>query len=226
MIMINTVDYNLLIGIAEIVGTAVFAITGAIAAQGKRLDIFGVVVLAIVAAVGGGTVRDVILDASPVFWVANNTSLYVAIVSAIVAFIACRYLSYPRRLMLILDAAGLALFVVLGAEKAHSLGLSPLIIVVMGCITGCAGGLIRDILTREIPLILHAELYATCAIIGASYYVLLADHLEHNLLALSAMLIIFVLRLAAIFGDLSLPKFVMAGHKLETPEEARDHSIR
>ncbi|WP_370238989.1 trimeric intracellular cation channel family protein, partial [Neptunomonas phycophila] len=123
--MINTVDYNLLIGIAEIVGTAVFAITGAIAAQGKRLDIFGVVVLAIVAAVGGGTVRDVILDASPVFWVVNNTSLYVAIVSAIVAFIACRYLSYPRRLMLILDAAGLALFVVLGAEKAHSLGMSP-----------------------------------------------------------------------------------------------------
>jgi len=224
--MIETVNYNLLISIAELLGTAVFAVTGALAAQGKRLDIFGVVVLAIVAALGGGTLRDIILDAHPVLWVNNNIFLYIAISSAIIAFIACRYLNYPRRLMLILDAAGLALFVVLGAEKAMSLGMTPLIVVVMGCITGCAGGIIRDILTREIPLILHGELYATCAIIGASYYVLLADYLEHNLLALSAMLIIFVLRLAAIFGDLSLPKFVMAGHKLESPEEARDHSIR
>jgi uncharacterized membrane protein YeiH len=219
-------DYNSVIGVAELIGTAVFAISGAIAAQGKRLDIFGVVVLAIVAALGGGTLRDIILDAHPVLWVANNTFLWVAIVSAVGAFIGCRYLNYPRRLMLILDAAGLAVFVVLGAEKAHSLGFSPVIVVIMGCMTGCAGGMIRDILTREIPLILYGELYATCAIAGATYYVLLSNHLDHNTLAISAMIMIFVLRLAAIFGDLSLPKFVMAGHKLESPEEARDHQMR
>jgi uncharacterized membrane protein YeiH len=94
----------------------------------------------------------------------------------------------------------------------------------MACITGCAGGMIRDILTREIPLILHreGELYATCAILGAVFYVVFYGLVEERLLAIASMLIIFITRLAAIFGDLCLPEFIVAGHKLESPEEARD----
>ena len=217
-------EYATLIFIAELIGISVFSITGALAAQGKRMDILGVVVLAIVTSLGGGTIRDITLNAYPIGWVVNNTYLWTAMISAIVAFIVCRYFTYPRRTMLVLDAAGLALFAILGAEKAMSMGVSPGIIVMMACITGCAGGMIRDILTREIPMILHreGELYATCAIIGAIFYVVFNGLIEDRLLAISSMLIIFITRLAAIFGNLCLPEFIVAGHKLESPEEARD----
>ncbi|WP_372740369.1 trimeric intracellular cation channel family protein [Neptunomonas sp.] len=217
-------DYASLIYIAELIGVSVFSITGALAAQGKRMDILGVVVLGIVTALGGGTIRDITLNAFPIGWVVNNTYLWTAIISAVIAFLMCRYFLYPRRTMLVLDAAGLALFAVLGAEKAMSLGVGPVIVVMMACITGCAGGMIRDILTREIPLILHreGELYATCAIVGAIFYVVFYGLIEETVLAIASMLLIFILRLAAVFGDLCLPEFIVAGHKLESPDEARD----
>lgn len=217
-------DYASLIYIAELIGVSVFSITGALAAQGKRMDILGVVVLGIVTALGGGSIRDITLNAFPIGWVVNNTYLWTAIISAVIAFLMCRYFLYPRRTMLVLDAAGLALFAVLGAEKAMSLGVGPVIVVMMACITGCAGGMIRDILTREIPLILHreGELYATCAIVGAIFYVVFYGLIEETVLAIASMLLIFILRLAAVFGDLCLPEFIVAGHKLESPDEARD----
>ncbi len=217
-------DYATLIFIAELIGISVFSITGALAAQGKRMDILGVVVLAIVTALGGGTIRDITLNAYPIGWVINNVYLWTAIVSAVSAFLVCRYFLYPRRTMLVLDAAGLALFAILGAEKAMSMGVGPVIVVMMACITGCAGGMIRDILTREIPLILHreGELYATCAILGAIFYVVFHGLVEDRLLAIASMLIIFVTRMAAVFGNLCLPEFIVAGHKLESPDEARD----
>ncbi|SIS76930.1 trimeric intracellular cation channel family protein [Neptunomonas antarctica] len=217
-------DYATLIFAAELIGVSVFAITGALAAQGKRMDILGVVVLGIVTALGGGSIRDITLNAYPIGWVINNTYLWTAIISAVVAFIVCRYFLYPRRTMLVLDAAGLSLFAILGAEKAMSLGVGSVIVVMMACITGCAGGMIRDILVRERPLILHkeGELYATCAILGAIFYVVFYDLIEDRLLAISSMLLIFMTRLMAIFGNLCLPEFIVAGHKLESPEEARD----
>lgn len=217
-------DYATLIYLAELAGVCVFSITGALAAQGKRMDILGVVVLAIVTALGGGTIRDITLNAHPIGWVVNNVYLWTAIVSAVTAFLACRYFLYPRRTMLVLDAAGLALFAVLGAEKAHGLGVSPGIVVMMACITGYAGGMIRDILTREIPLILHrdGELYATCAMVGGAFYVMFFGLMDERLLAVVSMLIIFISRLAAIFGKLHLPEFIVAGHKLESADEARD----
>ncbi len=217
-------EYATLIRYAELAGVCVFSITGALAAQGKRMDILGVVVLAIVTALGGGTIRDITLNAHPIGWVVDNVYLWTAIVSAITAFIACRRVAYPRRTMLVLDAAGLALFAILGAEKAQSVGASPGIVVMMACVTGCAGGMIRDMLTREIPMILHrdGELYATCALVGAVFYVVLPGVLDARLLAVASMLIIFACRIAAIFGKLHLPEFIVAGHELESPDEARD----
>jgi len=217
-------SYQDFIYLAELIGVSVFAIAGAIAARGKRLDIFGVVVLAIVTALGGGTIRDITLNLHPVSWISNTSYLWAAMLSALIAFIWCRYIEYPRRMMLVLDAMGLALFAVLGGQKAAALGMPAVIVVMMAVITGCAGGMIRDLLTREIPLVLHrdGELYATCAIAGASFYVVFDGLIEERLLALISMAIVLLLRLSAIFARVRLPEFVMAGHRLESPESARD----
>lgn len=217
-------NYEHFIYIADLLGVAVFATAGALAAQGKRLDILGVVVLAIVTSIGGGTIRDITLDIHPVVWIADTTYLWVAIISAVVAFVVCRYMQYPRRLLLVLDAMGLALFTVLGAEKAMALGFSPVIAVMMGVITGCAGGMIRDILTGQIPLILQrdGELYATCSIVGAVFYVAFYDVLGEQFLALVGMAIVFVVRLATIFANLKLPEFIVAGHTLEDVDKGQN----
>ncbi|MCP4598580.1 trimeric intracellular cation channel family protein [Neptuniibacter sp.] len=220
-------SYSDFIYIADLIGVAVFATAGALAAQGKRLDILGVVVLAIVTALGGGTIRDITLDIHPVVWIADTSYLWTAIISAVVAFVVCRYIQYPRRTLLVLDAMGLALFAVLGAEKALALDLPPLIVVMMAVITGCAGGMIRDILTGQIPLILQrdGELYATCALVGAIIYVSLQQYMPDmpgQIVALTSMTIIFVLRMAAMFTDLRLPEFIIAGHKLEKIEKRKE----
>lgn len=217
-------NYEHFIYIADLLGVAVFATAGALAAQGKRLDILGVVVLAIVTSIGGGTIRDITLDIHPVVWIADTTYLWVAIISAVVAFVVCRYMQYPRRLLLVLDVMGLALFTVLGAEKAMALGFSPVIAVMMGVITGCAGGMIRDILTGQIPLILQrdGELYATCSIVGAVFYIAFYDVLGEQFLALVGMAIVFVVRLATIFANLKLPEFIVAGHTLEDMDKGQN----
>ncbi len=206
--------------LAELVGVAVFAITGALAAEGKQMDILGVVVLAIVTSLGGGTIRDIALDIHPLLWIQNTTYIWTAIISAVCAFIVCRYLRYPRRLLIILDSLGMALFTVLGAQKAINLGLPAVITVMMAMITGCAGGMVRDVLTRQIPLILHrhGELYATCSIAGAILYVMFYGLINPLLLSVLAIAVIFIMRMAAVFGDICLPEFIVAGHKLEPRE--------
>ncbi len=210
---------------AELLGTVVFAITGALAATGKRIDIFGVIVLGVVTALGGGTVRDLTISPNPTFWLEDTRYLWTAVIASLSTFILARYLRYPRRLLLILDAAGLSLFAIIGAQKAQMLGYEPVIVVMMACITGVVGGLIRDVLTNETPMVLgggDGELYATCTILGASVLVLGQGHINPVMLTYIAMAVIFITRLAAIFGNLRLPKFIDAGHRLESNEEARN----
>lgn len=197
---------------ADLFGIAIFAITGVLAARGKQIDLFGVVVLALATSLGGGTLRDLALNAHPLIWIADPFLIWTAVGAAIMTFGYCRFFHMPRRALLILDAAGLALFAIAGAGKAMALGFSPLIAVIMAISTGCAGGVIRDVLTGRIPGILqHDEFYATCALIGATFYVILHGHLDPNLLALTSMAIIFVVRLLAIYTGLRLPVFVVAG---------------
>ena len=212
--LISTKD---LIYLFDVAGVAVFAITGALAAQGKKLDILGVVVLGIVTALGGGTIRDITLDLHPLIWIADTTYLWTAIVASVSAFILCRYLSYPRRLLLLLDALGMSLFAVLGAQKAIMSGMPPVIAVMMAMITGCAGGMIRDVLTRQIPLILqrNGELYATCAMLGAIVYVSASGTIDDGMLMLISITVALVVRLASMYTGLELPEFVMKGHRLE-----------
>ncbi|KAA0875111.1 trimeric intracellular cation channel family protein [Nitrincola tapanii] len=197
---------------ADLLGVAVFAVTGVLAAQGKQIDLFGVMVLAVVTALGGGTIRDLALNAHPLIWIADPILLWTALGAALLTFVLCRYWPYPRRTLLVLDAAGLALFAIAGAEKAMALGFSPLIAVIMAISTGCAGGMIRDLMTGRIPAILqHDEFYATCALLGAAFYVLVHGYVDPNILAFLSMLLIFVIRLLAVFSGVRLPVFLVAG---------------
>ncbi len=155
-------------------GVAVFAISGALTAGRKQFDIFGVVVIAVVTAIGGGTIRDLLLNRNPVFWIGDTNYLITATAAALLTVLAVRYRRPPLRLLVYADGLGLALFTIAGTRIAASVGVSPGVCILMGCITGVAGGVFRDVLSGEVPLLLRdRELYATPAIAGASLYLLL-----------------------------------------------------
>ena len=147
----------------------VFALTGALVASRAQLDIIGFAFLAVLTGVGGGTVRDVILDRNPVFWLADPTYLGVALTAAILVFFTAHLFESRYRVMLWLDAAALAFAVAAGAGIAANLEQSVTIVIVMGTVTGCLGGLMRDVVANEVPLVLkQGELYVTCAVVGAA----------------------------------------------------------
>jgi uncharacterized membrane protein YeiH len=192
----------------EHLGVAVCAVTGVLAGANKRVDLFGVIVLALVTALGGGTLRDLILGIRP-FWVADPTFVLSAIVGASVTFLAARFWDVPLALLLVADACGLALFTMVGTERALRNIDSDIIAVLLGVMTGVAGGMIRDVLTGEIPLVLRSGvyLYATAAMCGAMTYVLLEPRVERWAVQTIAILVTLGLRLAAIQWRLKLPEF-------------------
>src|SRR5688572_12887073 len=191
----------------ELLGVAVFAVSGVLAAGRKGLDLLGVAVIAIVTAVGGGTVRDLLLDRHPTFWIADTTYLWVILAATILTLGYVRFWIATRRALLVADALGLAFFTVAGVQIAEQAGVTGLIAVLMGVITGVAGGVVRDVLTREIPLVMRpGRLYATAAIVGATSYVLLVRWgVMPDAAALAGMSAIAVLRLMAILWRLELP---------------------
>ena len=198
----------MLLLILEFIGVGVFAVSGALAAGRKKLDLLGVVVIATVTALGGGTVRDVLLDRHPVFWIAQPRYLYVSLAAALVTVIYTRHFRPPDRSLAYADAVGLAMFTVSGAQIAQSLQLDAGVVVLMGAITGVVGGVIRDILTAEIPLILRrGRFYATASIAGVIVYLLLELLLPRNVAAVAGMAFIAALRIAAIHWALALPVY-------------------
>lgn len=152
-------------------GIIVFAVTGALVASRKQMDIFGFMLLAAVTGVGGGTVRDLLLGVAPVFWVSEPRYLGLSLVVAVLVFFTAHIPESRYRLLLWLDAVGLSFFCVVGAERGLEAGISPLIAVVMGVVTATFGGIIRDILGGESPLILRREIYVTAALAGAGTFV-------------------------------------------------------
>ena len=195
----------------DFAGVAVYAVSGALAAGRKRLDLVGVVVIASATAIGGGTLRDLLLDRHPVFWIARPAYLYVIVAAALLTVAWSRRFRPPERMLGIADALGLAFFTVSGARIAEARGLAGIVIVLMGTLTGVAGGALRDVLCAEIPMILRkGQLYATASIAGAAVYLLLQASIDRNAAALAAMACIAGLRLAAIVWDLTLPVFSLA----------------
>ena len=194
--------------VLDLIGVAVFAVSGALAAGRKSLDLLGVVIIAVVTAIGGGTIRDVLLDRSPIFWIDNMTYLLVIIAAAAFTTVYTRYRKPPLKALLIADAFGLALFTVSGAQIAEQAGLPWLSVILMGAITGAAGGVIRDVLCAEVPLILRRDIYATAAIAGGSLYVVLqALGVGAVTATLAGMAMIVALRFSAIIWGLQLPVF-------------------
>ena len=188
-------------------GVAVFAVSGALAAGRRGLDLLGVIVLGTVTAIGGGTIRDVLLDRHPIFWLANPAYLTI-IVSASLATVAyARWRRPPRAALLVADALGLALFSVAGAQIALASGLPATSCILLGTVTGTAGGVMRDVLSAEVPLVLRGgKLYASAAIAGTTTYVLMAGGMHSRIdAAYAGMLVCAALRLAAIWWGLTLP---------------------
>lgn len=195
--------------VLDMLGVAVFAVSGALAAGRKHLDLLGVMVIAVVTALGGGTLRDVLLDRSPVFWIHQPDYLIVTLIAAGLTVLYTHFLKPPQRALLVADACGLALFSISGAQIAEAAQLHSLIVILMGTCTGVVGGLIRDVLLVEIPIILRrSNIYATAAIAGITVYLLLQKlGLALTAATLVGMSTIIALRLAAIIWGLSLPVY-------------------
>jgi uncharacterized membrane protein YeiH len=211
----------MILRILDLVGVAVFAVSGALAAGRKRLDLLGVIVIAIVTAIGGGTVRDVLLGRHPIFWIADPTYLVVIVLAALATLLFVRGRRPPDNALVIADALGLAMFAISGAQIAERMALSGIIVVVMGTITGVAGGMLRDVLTNEIPLIMRkGRLYASAAIAGATVYVILERlGVPRPVASLTGMVTIAGLRFASILWGLHLPEFSLPEHEGKTGGE-------
>lgn len=192
------------------IGVATFAISGALAAKARRYDLLGVIIIAVVTALGGGTLRDVLLGRLPVFWMLDTRFLIIAICAAVIAFFVPLPLQRPRYLVLTLDALGLGVFAVLGAEIGIRVGVPALSAIIVGMMTASFGGLVRDVLFTETPSILHIEeLYATAALLGAAVYVLLPFVLPDLATTTRQWLgitITFCTRIASLYFKWSLPR--------------------
>jgi len=191
----------------NLAGTAAFAISGAYTAARKGMDITGVLFLAFVVGIGGGTLRDLILADGPVFWVTDHSYLWVSFFSAIIALIFARFFIPPYRFLLLADALGLGVFTVIGAEKALEIGRSDLIAIMMGMLTCTGGSIIRDLICNEVPLLLRKEIYATAALIGSVIFLVAKNYLPMNMTISLAVGTTFLIRVAAIYFDWSIPAF-------------------
>lgn len=196
--------------VLEHFGVAVGAMSGVLAARGKQIDLFGVLVLAIVTAFGGGTVRDLLVGDLPVVWLRGPWLLTNATAAALLTFIVARWHEPPRRAFLVADALVLATFAMIGTRKGLTFGFSAPICILLGVVTGIAGGILRDVLMREVPVVFRSEihLYATAALFGSAMCVgLEACGVSEIISLVAGAAITLILRLAAIYWKLSLPLF-------------------
>lgn len=191
----------------EILGIITFALSGIIEARRKHMDLVGVYTVALITAFGGGTLRDLFLDRTPLFWVANPAYAIVILIMALGAFLFPNLARVPDRAMLIPDSLGLGLFSIAGTGFALDAGVSPFIAALLGTMTGVFGGVIRDVIANEIPLVFRSKyLYATAAFAGCWLYMLLVTiGVEKGLAVLYGIAAVVVLRLAALRFGLRLP---------------------
>ena len=192
--------------VIDILGTVAFAISGVLVAMEKKLDLFGVVIIAFVTAVGGGTLRDFLIGNTPVGWMTTPVYLITITATVIAAIIFVNQLRYFRKSLFLFDTIGLGLYTMAGVEKGINAGLSPVICIILGTITASFGGVIRDILCNEIPVIFRKEVYATICILGGIFYfVIIQFPVATTVAYAAAILSIIVMRLLAVKFKISLP---------------------
>ena len=191
----------------DLAGTFVFAISGMATATEKKFDIFGASIIALVTAVGGGTIRDVLIGSQPVGWMSDNNYLLVIGVAIVVSFFFLKKIIRLRKTLFLFDAIGIGLFTILGLTKTLSLGLSPALAVIMGAVSASFGGVVRDILCNEVPIIFGEEIYATACLLGGLLFLLL-NHLglDYHFNMVLTILFIVVIRILAVKKKWALPK--------------------
>ncbi|NVK51150.1 MAG: trimeric intracellular cation channel family protein [Cyclobacteriaceae bacterium] len=191
----------------ELVGTFVFAISGALAIREREHDLFGAGFTGFITAIGGGTLRDILLDAYPLVWIGDIYFLYAILLGVLAAFIFPKFLSRLRKTFFLFDTLGIGFFTVLGVEKALSLGVRPEIAAIMGMFSAVMGGVIRDTLTNEIPILFRKEIYASACLAGAILYLVLNYFgLDRDWNLLISMSTVISIRLIAVKYKLSLPR--------------------
>lgn len=192
----------------ELLGTFFFAISGALAIQDDHNDLFGAGFMGFVTAIGGGTLRDIMLGSYPLVWIADIYVLYSILAGVIIAYFFFQFLKRLKRTFLFFDTLGISFFTVLGVEKALSLGVRPEIAAIMGMFTAIMGGVIRDVLTNETPVLFRKEVYATACLAGAILYLFLYKiGVDRNVNLVIAIALIFIIRMLAVKYKLALPSF-------------------
>lgn len=195
------------IHVLEYLGTLVFAISGALTAANKKFDLMGIGIVAFVTALGGGTVRDILIGVGPVSWLSNKWYLLIISLGAAIAFVFQKKLQPLRKAFFVFDATGLAVFSIAGLEIGLQQGVDPLYAIFLGMISGTMGGVIRDVLCQETPLIFREEIYASAALIGAmSYLGLSSTAISNNLNTIITIALVLVIRVIAVKYRIGLPK--------------------
>jgi uncharacterized membrane protein YeiH len=194
--------------ILDLLGTVAFAISGSLFAINKRMDPFGVLIIAFVTAIGGGTLRDILIDRNPVAWMGDLNYVYSIFLAVVFAIIFRKKIAYLSKSLFLFDAIGLGIFTIIGTEIGIQNGLHPIISISLGMITATFGGVIRDTLSNEVPLIFHKEIYATACLAGSvSYLILNRFNIDQDINHIFTTLIVIAIRLIAVKFKLKLPTF-------------------
>jgi uncharacterized membrane protein YeiH len=202
--------YSGFLNIIDILGTFAFAVSGVFSAMEKKLDVFGILIIAFVTAIGGGTIRDVLVGNFPVNWLQNDVTILVIFVSAIVTMLFDSYFKHLNTALFLFDALGLGLFTIVGIEIGLEKNFSGGICVALGTISACFGGVLRDVLLNKLRLIFHKEIYAlACIAGGTAYYFLHETNLNEDVSKIICIILIFAIRIIAVRYQLSLPRITL-----------------
>lgn len=205
---------ELIINSLNILGSFALAISGALTAMGKRFDPFGVLIIAFVTAVGGGTIRDMLITGRTVFWLEQTSYIYIILVATLLAIVFKKYLYHINRPLLFFDAIGLGLFTITGVQIGLEFKFAFVNCIILGTVTGSFGGVLRDTLVNEVPVIFKKEIYATVSILGGGLYLILQRFYIHNpILQIIPVFIIIILRLLVIHYNVSLPSIYIRSPK-------------
>lgn len=196
-----------IIYVLDILGTFAFAISGALVALDKKFDLFGVIIIAFITAVGGGMLRDVLINAHPINWIGDLNYLYTIFSAVIFTFLVKSKIAYLSKTMFLFDTIGVSVFTLLGLQKGLSFELHPLVAVIMGMISAVFGGVLRDVLTNRVPLIFEKEIYASACLAGGVMYLILNHfNIEENINFIISALVVVIIRVVAVRFSLELPK--------------------
>ena len=196
-----------LIYVLDILGTFSFAISGALVASDKKLDLFGVLIIAFVTAVGGGMLRDVLMNAHPINWIGDLNYLYTIFAAVVFTFLFKSKIIYLGKTMFLFDTIGISVFTLLGLKKGLFFNLHPIIALIMGMLTAVFGGVLRDVLTNKIPLIFEKEIYASACLAGGIVYLILSQfNVPENIVFVTSAAIIVIIRVVSVKFQLELPK--------------------